>query len=95
MEAMASGVPVVASRLSGIPELVSDDRTGVLVPAGDVDALVEALESLAADPDRRRRLGAAARAHVVAEFDQRTNADRLVALIRASQAPRPGLAGRR
>lgn len=95
MEAMASGVPVVASRLSGIPELVSDDRTGVLVPAGDVDALLEALEALAADPDRRRRLGAAARAHVVAEFDQRINADRLVALIRASQAQRCGLEGRR
>lgn len=95
MEAMASGVPVVASRLSGIPELVRDDHSGVLVPPGDVDALVEALRGLAADPERRARLGAAARSHVMAEFDQRTNADRLVALINDSRAQRSRISGRR
>ncbi len=84
MEAMAGGVPVVASRLSGIPELVTDGESGVLVPPGDVDALVEALASLATDPERRRRRGAAGRQQVVAEFDQRTNADRLVELIDAA-----------
>ena len=61
MEAMAAGVPVVASHLSGIPELVTDDVTGLLVPPGDDAALADALERLAADPDLRRTLGAAGR----------------------------------
>ncbi|MEX2659936.1 MAG: glycosyltransferase family 4 protein [Acidimicrobiales bacterium] len=59
VEAMASGVPIVASDLGALPEVVGG--AGVLVPPDDVDALAGALQSLAADPDRRRRLGALAR----------------------------------
>lgn len=66
MEAMAAGLPVVSTFHSGIPELVEDGTTGLLVPEGDVDALTEALRSLAHDPERRRALGAAGRL-VVAE----------------------------
>ena len=69
MEAMAMARPVVASRLSGIPELVDDGRSGLLVPPGDVDALAAAIAEVLVDPGRRRRMGAAGRARVVEEFD--------------------------
>jgi glycosyltransferase involved in cell wall biosynthesis len=78
MEAMASGVPVVASRLSGIPELVDDERTGLLVPPGDAAALARAIGRLHADPVLRQRLAAAGRARVVEAFDLRTNAELLL-----------------
>lgn len=78
MEAMASGAPVVASRLSGIPELVDDGESGLLVPPGDAEAIAAAIERLAADPDLRRRLGDAGRARVLEDFDLVTNATRLV-----------------
>ncbi|MGY1707492.1 glycosyltransferase family 4 protein [Geodermatophilus sp. SYSU D00697] len=61
-EAMASGVPVVASDVGGIPEVVTDGESGLLVPPGDVDALAAALDRLAADPGLRARLSAGARA---------------------------------
>ena len=69
MEAMASGVPVVASRLSGIPELVEDGVCGLLVPPGDASALAAALRRLAADPALRQSLGDAGRARILSDFD--------------------------
>jgi glycogen synthase len=60
-EAMAAGLPVVASDVGGIPEVVRDGETGLLVPRGDVDALAEALDRLVADPALRGRLAAGAR----------------------------------
>ncbi len=69
MEAMMSGLPVVASALSGIPELVEDERTGFLVPPGDPLALADRLERLVGAPELRSRLGAAGRAKVTTEFD--------------------------
>lgn len=74
MEAMASGVPVVASRLSGIPELVEDGVSGVLTPPGDAHALADALERLWLDSPLRQRLGRAARERILEAFDLRTNA---------------------
>lgn len=74
MEAMASGVPVVASRISGIPELVEDGISGLLAPPKDVAALTEALHRLASDRVLRQRLGKAGRARVVQEFDLTANA---------------------
>jgi glycosyltransferase involved in cell wall biosynthesis len=60
MEAMAASVPIVATAVGGIPEIVSDGRTGVLVPAPPrADALVDALDPLLRDPNLRRRLAAA------------------------------------
>jgi glycosyltransferase involved in cell wall biosynthesis len=84
MEAMASGIPVVASRLSGIPELVTDGQNGKLFPAGDATALADLLGELAADPGLRERLGRAGRATVLQEFDIDTNAARLVEAFRAA-----------
>jgi glycosyltransferase involved in cell wall biosynthesis len=57
IEAMAACRPVVASRLGGIPEVVEDGRTGLLVDPGDAAALAAALQELAADAERRRRMG--------------------------------------
>jgi colanic acid/amylovoran biosynthesis glycosyltransferase len=79
VEAMSTGLPVVASRLSGIPELVEDDVTGLLAPPGDAAALAGALARLAADPALRARLGAAGRERILREFDLRQSADWLIA----------------
>ena len=67
MEAMAAARPVIATYVAGIPELVQPGRTGWLVPAGDVDALANALVRLA-DPALRRQLGQAARESFLAEL---------------------------
>jgi glycosyltransferase involved in cell wall biosynthesis len=61
VEAMASGLPVVASRVGGIPAVVQDGETGLLVPPDDVTALAAALDDLVGDPDRRERMCRAAR----------------------------------
>ncbi len=61
MEAMAAGLPVVASAVGGIPELVDEGRTGRLVPPGDANALAEALLSLLEQPERAEAFGRAAR----------------------------------
>lgn len=77
MEAMSSGLPVVASRLSGIPELVEDGVSGLLAPPGDAVPLADALERLWHDPALRQRLGRAARQKILDEFDLQRNARRL------------------
>jgi L-malate glycosyltransferase len=68
LEAMAAGVPVVATSVGGIPECVSHGKTGILVPPGDVNALAHALSDLAKNADKRRELGTAGRAHVADNF---------------------------
>lgn len=57
LEAMASGKAVIASRVGGVPEIVLDGETGILVPPGNVFALAETMSRLAADSDLRKRLG--------------------------------------
>jgi glycosyltransferase involved in cell wall biosynthesis len=61
VEAMAAGLPVIASATGATPEVVTDGETGLLVPPGDEEALARALGRLAADEDLRRRMGAAGR----------------------------------
>lgn len=68
LQAQAAGVPVIASRAGGMPEAVADGVSGRLVAPGDVAALTEALGSLLADPDTRRRMGEAGRARILSEF---------------------------
>jgi glycosyltransferase involved in cell wall biosynthesis len=74
IEAMASAVPVVATRVGGLPDLIRDGETGVLVPPRSIAALSDALVALLKDPSERRRLGTAARADAVARF----SVDRLI-----------------
>jgi glycosyltransferase involved in cell wall biosynthesis len=71
MEAMATGRPVVATRITGIPELVEDGVSGFLVAPGSVEQLVGALERLAASPELREQMGLAGRQKVVEAFDAR------------------------
>lgn len=68
MEALATGLPVIASRVGSMPGLVADGRTGVLVEPGDVAGLARAIADLAADAAVRRRYSAEARQVAVAEF---------------------------
>lgn len=77
MEAMASGCTAVSTRVSGIPELIEDGVGGLLVEAGDADALAGALQCLLGDASLRRRLAAGARERVEREFDARIEAARL------------------
>lgn len=68
LEAMLSGLPVVATRVSAVPEIVADGETGVLLEAGDAEAVAAALSELLADPGRRASLGKAGLARAQAEF---------------------------
>lgn len=78
MEAMAQGVPVVSSRLSGIPELVMDQRSGLLAEPGDVPGMAAQLERLIACPEYAKALAQHGQAHVRNEFGQDVNIDRLL-----------------
>ena len=69
MEAMAAGVPVVATRIASIAELVDDNQSGRLVPPGDGEALTGAIDALLNDPDTRNAYGRAGRRKVEAEFN--------------------------
>jgi glycosyltransferase involved in cell wall biosynthesis len=77
MEAMASGIPVVATRVGGVGELVEDGVNGYLVPAGAPGALADRIESLLDDPALRIRFGRAGRAKVAREFNIKCEAARL------------------
>ncbi|MBF0624161.1 MAG: glycosyltransferase [Magnetococcales bacterium] len=90
MEAMAAGLPVVASRLSGIPELVDDGVNGLLVPPGQPQPLAAALERLARDPGLRQRLGRAGRARVEEDFNLHACAAGLAELMAGSGQSAPG-----
>ncbi len=69
IEAMAAGLPVIASHVGGVPEQVLDGETGILVPPGDVDALAAALARLAGDSPLRRSMGAASYDRALTCFD--------------------------
>ncbi|TWI05346.1 glycosyltransferase [Aerolutibacter ruishenii] len=78
MEAMATGLPVISTSISGIPELVEDGVSGRLVPAGDANALADAIQSMIDDPLKRERFAMAGRKKVEREFDVRVEAGRLL-----------------
>jgi len=82
LEAMCFGCPSVSTRVGGIPEVVEHDRSGVLVPPGDVTALAGALESLIRDAPRRGALGQAARARARERFSAEVIVPRYEALYR-------------
>jgi len=92
MEGMASGLPVVASALSGIPELVESDRTGLLVPPRDSVRLADALQRLLRDPKLRLQMGRRGQRKVLRDFNLQTNVAALSKLFLAVSAhtDRPG-----
>jgi mannosyltransferase len=78
LEAMASGAALVAARAGAAEKVVTEGETGVLVPPGDVDALVAALEPLMRDPARAAEMGRRARERAVAEFSIAAEAERIL-----------------
>jgi len=82
IEAMACGVPVVASRVGGMPEIVEDRRTGLLVESGDVEGLARAIEELLGDASRRRAMGAAGSRRVAERYSWARIADDLLVCYR-------------
>ncbi|MBI9020368.1 MAG: glycosyltransferase [Verrucomicrobia bacterium] len=83
MEGMACGLPVVASRISGIPELVEEGVSGLLFEPGNAVEMADALEQLARDPELRARMGHCARERVEESFDLVKNAHALAQRIKS------------
>jgi starch synthase len=80
---MAAGVPVVASNVAGIPELVADGVTGLLTEPGSAPALADGLRTMLADPARAAALGAAGRARALERYSRERMVAELTALYEA------------
>lgn len=87
VEAMAMGLPVISTRVSAIPELVEDGRTGVLVPPEDPPALARAMADVLLRPDGRESRLLSARRHVEDHFDNRRCVARLALLFKEALGP--------
>lgn len=90
IEAAAAGLPAVATRIYGVSDAVLDGSTGLLVPPRDATALRAALAQLADNADLRARMGAAARARALADFEQQRVLDAWLAFYERCQAPGSG-----
>jgi glycosyltransferase involved in cell wall biosynthesis len=86
MEAMAAGVPVVATRIAGIPELVHDEQSGLLVPPGDANSAADAIRRLLEDPDLRNQFAAAGREKIELEFNIHKEAQWLATILTSALA---------
>ena len=83
MESMAMGVPVVATNISAIPELVKDRKTGLLAPASRPDKLAEAMQRMLTDTEMRNRVIPAARERVAQDFDNKRLIEDLAGVYRS------------
>lgn len=92
LEALACGLPVVATAVGGIPEQIAESETGHLTPAGDAAAFADAILSLLRPPDRLRHMSATALTTARQRFDLQTQADAYLSLYHATvtRTPRPG-----
>jgi glycosyltransferase involved in cell wall biosynthesis len=95
LEAQAAGVPVVASRVGGIPSIVEDGRTGLLIEAKDLEAVAASIVAILRDAARRKAMGAAARERILARYSPAAVLPAIEALWRAhlpavSRAADPG-----
>jgi glycosyltransferase involved in cell wall biosynthesis len=95
LEALATGVPMIASAIGGIPEMLIDGETGLLIPPDDAAALVAAITRLRRDPALAARIAHQGRAHVEAHFDAVTNTQRLLDLLKDRIEHRRATASRR
>jgi glycosyltransferase involved in cell wall biosynthesis len=99
LEAMAAGLPAAATSVGGIPEIIADGVTGLLVPPRDAPALAAAVDRLLRNPDQGARMAGAARAFVRRHFDVDRNAEVLVPLLErvargeSAEGPFPCCAG--
>jgi len=84
VEAMATGLPIIASDVGGIPEVVAPDAEAVLVPVASPPALAAAIRSLLADPARRAAIGSAAQRRAYRDFSVATMATAYEALYRGT-----------
>jgi colanic acid/amylovoran biosynthesis glycosyltransferase len=88
MEAMSCGIPVVATNLGGVPELIDHNHDGYLVPPKSATVLANAIDALVSDPDLEQRFSEAGRAKVTKNFNSDLSANKLKALIAACVADR-------
>jgi glycosyltransferase involved in cell wall biosynthesis len=94
LEAMSYGVPVIANRIAGMDEIITDGENGFLVTPGDVEQLVARIGQLLDDPDLRKRIGAAGRRNVEERFDMQQRAAEFASLYESLVADGPGAGGR-
>jgi len=87
LEAMERARPVIASAVGGLPEIVADGETGLVVPSGDAEALAEAIVALAGDLARAAEMGRAGRKRALAEFPPERSAERIEELYVAALGP--------
>ena len=79
---MVAGLPVVATRVGGVPEVVEDGVTGILVPPGDAGQLADAIDRLLGDDKLRRRMGSSGRDRMLRDFNAGKMVDTLRGLYR-------------
>src|SRR5262249_4964388 len=89
LEAMAMEVPVVSTRVAGVPQLITDEQTGLLCPIGDPTTLAKAMHRLATDEATRLRLTSAARQHIGHQYSFALRMDREKAIYDALLASKP------
>ncbi len=87
IEAMATGLPVITTRVGGVPDIIEDGQEGFLIEPRDGSALAAGLERLLEDAALRRMMGARAREKVLERFDARKNSEQLLGLMKALIAP--------